>query len=207
MLELLEMYLVKILFGLIIGFGGSYLAQRGSNEAMKRDIGKLTGKVEEVKSLFNLKFHTQSNLWNEQRNALTNFYNEYSIWRRDLQSVAVNMILDVKTESIEYSVYSHLKKLEIIKSSSLPTYYTVLLFIDDTEIINLSTDMKEEIKVIHNHIFKKLGAFESNAEENQLLKNIKELELPEKEKQSDHECGRLLGVYVTAVRNYLKDSS
>jgi len=86
---------------------------------------------------------------------------------------------------------------------TLSAYYSVLLFIDSIKIVEMANQMKEEIKPIHNHVFAKLGSFESKATEDQLIEYITRLELPKEKEVNEKECGRLLGEYVTITREYL----
>lgn len=128
--------LIYIGTGLILAFVYSYFIQRGKNEAMKKDLKDLTEKVEEVKSLFNLKFHTESNLWNEQRDALADFHQKFTLLSHALLDAAGPIVL-----GDNYDKRKHMRDLNELQVQVKLASFKILFYIDDNFICNIMNEV------------------------------------------------------------------
>jgi hypothetical protein len=140
-----------ILFGCIIYlmFFKEYIKKKGSNLADKQDIEGITEQIELVKKEFtqeneflkaNLQFIINNQLQqsNEERNAIINFFDNFSMW--------LNVgLLDTKVNEYHRNNIDDL----IQKDRDLNNYYTqtnvaqnrISLLVDNQEIVLLSNDL------------------------------------------------------------------
>ncbi len=181
----------------------SFESEKGKNLATRDDIKEITEKVQDVKTLFNLKFHAHSNLWNEQRDAIAKFYLEYNAWRQALQSAGVEMVLESKIG--QYNSLVHIRSLQEKRSNARAAFNGILLFVDDKKITEIAKEMVEKLKEIHIYIFIKLGKI-SSLSNDEITEKLEEMNLPEAEKESEETTGKLLSAYVIESRRFLQES-
>lgn len=144
----IQIALNVILFGCMayLIFFKDYIKKKGINLADKQDIADITKQIEMVKKEFNQENeHLKANLQfiisnqiqhsNEERNAIINFFDNYSKW--------VNVgLLDIKLNEYNFNNIDDLK----IKYRELNDFYTqtsvsrnrISLLMNDEEIIDLS---------------------------------------------------------------------
>jgi len=189
--------LIQVLLIIVV----SYLGLKAKNWATKEDIGKITTIVEQVKTLFNLKFHTDSNLWNEQRDALANYYEEFNQFWSTMETLSVNMGL--KYQLGGYDKHVHMAELINERASFRRAYYRVMLFVDDRDIVTTVNEMEQ---IITNNFLDVIKGF-ATLDFKKGIKNVhfEALKPPKFKETSNKIHENLLPKYAEQTKRLLSD--
>jgi len=147
--------LIYVGAGLILAFLHNYFMQRGKNEAMKRDITDLTKKVEEVKSLFEFKSHTELSLWDGRRNALLSYYKSFNLWWEEMKHAGEYIKVNKPYDKME-----HLQKLYDRRLATHLGFYDVFFFVSDKKIIDSMLRLMKALKKRHDDTVDKIRKFD-----------------------------------------------
>jgi hypothetical protein len=129
----------------------SYFNEKGKNLATKEDISQITTLVESVKYNFiketeNLKANLsllsniQVGLIAEERNALINFNEKYSLWQNALTDIGLGDTDDYNDNELD----NYKRKINELYTDLLTSETRLHLFIEDKELIELAHNLKLE---------------------------------------------------------------
>ncbi len=119
--------IVTIIIGFYLAFFKSYLQERGKIAATKKDIDKITEKVESVKSEIGILTHKKITLATEKQNTLIDFNNKHSAWLNYIMHVSFvgnnetadgyNMKVNDKLDDLFYDCVVSEAKLDVFFNS------------------------------------------------------------------------------------------
>jgi hypothetical protein len=151
-----------ILFGFGLSMGKSYFEQKGKDFATKESIGDITKTVKRVEHSFTEKItklnsrltlvtNVFSGLVVEERNAIVDFNEKYSVWLTSLIDSSfgggsINNLAEIK---------EHQKQIQVYRSNYVNSQARFYLFIGDNEFRGLASSL--EVKTIELLVMLKMN--------------------------------------------------
>lgn len=143
--------LTQFLFWKYIAKTKSYESEKGKNVATKEDIGEITQKIENVKSLLTIQTTLKVQLLEKQKEAIEICWSDYNIWKNSFLGSWIN---HARNNDIVWDIIS---KEEEAHKHFITSYQTISLYIDNEDFI-------KNIRSLHD---------KTNAHTNEFVQNLK----------------------------------
>lgn len=144
-IEIIISNVIAIIIGCGLGYLTSYFTERGKNKALLVDVEKIQEIVKNIDSKFEYTTQSKISLKIEERNALVNHYEKYYFWLNSIYDFSFNNINEenlLKLKVIE-------QKIDEARFQSELAFARMELFVNNEEIIKLSSELSSLTKVFH----------------------------------------------------------